>query len=148
MKMVWERRLVKPLSGIACCLIVGAIITTNSAGQAGEDWTPTKDRTGTCQISVPKNWGQSVTLVRGSGRVRTLDPETQKMYSERMLENTEKLVLYVMKSAPTPGAKPTTTYMASVPGKGFQCTAQLIVQSSYSDNEVKKIVATFIAKAP
>ena len=138
----------KPSIAITCCLIVGSIITTNSAGQAGDDWTPTKDRTGACQISVPKNWGQSVTLVKASGRVRTLSPETQKMISQRMLENTENLVLYVMKSTSTPGAKPTTTYMASVPGEGFHCTAQLIVQPGYSDNEVKKIVATFSAKAP
>jgi hypothetical protein len=148
MKVLWRRKAMKPSIAMACCLIMGFIIATNSAGQVGVDWTTTKDRTGACQISVPKNWGQSITLVKGSGRVRTLSPETQKMVSHRMLENTDKLVLYVMKSTPTPGAKPAITYMASVPGEGFHCTAQLIVQPSYSDNEIKKIVATFSAKGP
>ena len=105
-----------------------------------------KDRTGACQISVPKNWGQSITLVKGSGKVRAFSPETQKMYSQRMLENTEKRVFYVMKS--TPGPKPVTTYMASVPGDGFHCTGQLVVQPSYPEDEVKRIVATFTAKKP
>ena len=92
---------------------------------------------------LPKNWGQSVTLVKASGKVRTLSPETQSMYSQRMLENTEKRVFYLMKSAP--GARPFTTYMVSVPGEGFHCTGQLVVQPSYPENEVKKIVATFTA---
>ena len=102
MKVLWKREAMKPSIAMACCLIVGSIIATNSAGQVGVNWTTTKDRTGACQISVPKNWGQSITLVKGSGRVRTLSPETQKMVSQRMLENTDKLVLYVMKSTPTP----------------------------------------------
>lgn len=146
MRALWGEVMQRSIS-MACCLVVASIMATNAAAQAGPDWTTTKDRMGACQISVPKNWGQSVLLVKSSGRVRTLSPETQKMVSVKMLENTEKLVFYIMKSAPTP-ARPTTTYMASVPGEGFHCTAQLIVQSSYSEDEVKKIVATFSAKRP
>ena len=118
------------------------IISTNSAGQAGPDWTTTKDRTGVCQISVPKNWGQSVTLVKGTGKVRVLDPETQKMVSGKMLENTEKLVLYISKPNTVAGEKPHTTYMVSVPGEGFHYTAQLIVQPTYPEDQVRKIIAT------
>jgi hypothetical protein len=65
-----------------------------------------------------------------------------------MLENTAKRVFYIMKSTPTPGAKPFTTYMVDVPGAGFHCTGQLVVQPSYPEEEVKKIVATFTAKTP
>lgn len=133
---------------MACGLIVATLISTNSAAQSGPDWMTMKDRTGACQISVPKNWGQSVTLVKGTGKVRAFSPETQKMYSQRMLENTEKCVFYVMKSTPTPGAKPVTTYMVSIPGVGFHCTGQLVVQPSYPEDQVKKIVATFSAKTP
>ena len=131
---------------MACGLVVATLISTNCAAQSGPDWMTKKDRSGACQISVPKNWGQSVTLVKASGKVRTLSPETQSMYSQRMLENTEKRVFYVMKSAP--GARPFTTYMVSVPGEGFHCTGQLVVQPSYPENEVKKIVATFTATKP
>jgi len=131
---------------IACGLVVATLISTNSAAQAGPDWMTMKDRTGACQISVPKNWGQSITLIKGSGKVRAFRPETQEMYSQRMLENTEKRVFYVMKS--TPGPRPATTYMVSIPGEGFHCTGQLVVQPSYPEGEVKKIVATFTAKTP
>jgi hypothetical protein len=131
---------------IACGLLVATLIPTNSVAQAGPDWMTTKDRTGSCQISVPRNWGQSATLVKSNGRVRTLNQETQKMYSQRMLENTEKRVFYVMKS--TPGPRPVTAYMVSVPGGGFHCTGQLVVQPSYPEDEVKKIVETFTAKKP
>lgn len=148
MKQLRRREVRNRSITMACCLVVAALISTNSGAQSGSDWVTKKDRTGACQISVPKNWGQSVTLVKGSGKVRTLSPETQSMYSQRMLENTEKRVFYVMKSASVPGAKPVTTYMVSVPGEGFHCTAQLVVQPSYPENEVKKIVATFTATKP
>ncbi|MBZ5688052.1 MAG: hypothetical protein LAP86_23810 [Acidobacteriia bacterium] len=124
------------------------LVTSFISAQARLDWVTTKDHTGACQISVPKNWGQSVTLVKGSGKVRTFSPETQKMYAQKMLENSAKRVFYVMKSTPTPGAKAYTTYMVSVPGDGFHCTAQLVVQPSYTEDEVKKIVATLAAKTP
>lgn len=132
---------------IGCGLLVASLIATNSRGQAGPDWITTKDRTGACQISVPRNWGQSVVLIKGNGPVRTLSPQTQSMYAQRMLENTPKRVFYVMKFNPPPGTKPSTTYMASVPGEGFHCTAQLVVQPNYSEDEVKKIIGTFAAKA-
>jgi len=131
---------------MAWSTLVLSLIATNSTGQAGPDWMTVKDRTGTCQISVPKNWGQSVTVLRGNGRVRTFSQETQKMYSQKMLENTEKRVFYVMKSTSAP--RLVTTYMVSVPGDGFHCTGQLVVQPSYPEDEVKKIVATFTANRP
>jgi hypothetical protein len=131
---------------MACGLVAATLISTNCAAQSGPDWMTKKDRTGACQISVPKNWGQSVTLVKASGKVRILSPETQSMVSQRMLENTEKRVFYVMKSSSS--AKASTTYMVSVPGQGFHCTGQLVVQPSYPEDEVKKIVATFTAKTP
>jgi hypothetical protein len=127
-------------------LTFAVVVSTNSTGQSGPNWTTTKDRTGSCQISVPKNWGQPVTLVKGTGKVRTFSPETQKMVADKMLENTEKRVFYILKSAPT--AKPSTTYQVSVPGDGFHCTAQLIVQPSHSEDEVKRIAATLIAIKP
>jgi hypothetical protein len=70
------------------------------------------------------------------------------MVAERMLENTEKRVFYILKSTPTPGAKPSTTYQVSVPGDGFHCVAQLIVQPSHSEDEVKKIAASLTAIKP
>jgi hypothetical protein len=146
MKKLRRRKVMQSSITTVCFLLVTSFISTNSGAQAGPDWVTTKDRTGACQISVPRNWGQSVTLFKGSGRVRTLSPETQKMYSQRMLENTEKRVFYVMKS--TPGARTFTTYMVSVPGEGFQCTGQLVVQPSYPEGEVKKIVATLIPTKP
>lgn len=129
---------------IACGLVVAAFISTTSAGQAGPDWVTTKDRTGVCQISVPKNWGQSVTLISRPGAVRVLSPDVQTMYSQRMLENTQKRVFYILKS----NDKAHTAYMVGIPGEGYHCTAQLVVQPGYSEDEVKKIVATFTAKKP
>jgi hypothetical protein len=140
------RRLVMRRSdiAIACGVVAAACISTISAGQAGPDWTTTKDRTGVCQISVPKNWGQSVTLIARPGAVRTLKPDVQAMYSQRMLENTQKRVFYVLKS----NDKAHVAYMVDVPGEGYHCTAQLVVQPDYSENEVKEIVTTFTAKKP
>ena len=113
------------------------VVSRNSSAQVGTDWTTTKDRTSSYQISVPKSWGQPVTLVKGMGKVGTFSPETQKMVSERMLENTEKRVFYILKSTPTPGAKPSTTYQVSIPGDGFHCTAQLIVQRNFIFGSVR-----------
>jgi hypothetical protein len=48
------------------------VVSPNSTAQVGTDWTTMKDRTSSCQISVPRNWGQPVTLVKGMGKVRTL----------------------------------------------------------------------------
>jgi len=104
---------------LAFALITFAfVVSRNSTAQVGTDWTAMKDRTSSCQISVPRNWGQPVTLLKGRGRVRTFSPETQKMVAERMLENTEKRVFYILKSTPTPSAQPSTTYQVSVPETG------------------------------
>ena len=43
------------------------LIATNSTGQAGPDWMTVKDRTGTCQISVPKNWGNRSPWSKATG---------------------------------------------------------------------------------
>ena len=109
-------------------------------------WKVVKDRTNSCQISVPENWGQSVFTVRSDGKVRVFSAETQKMVAERMIENTPKLVFYVMKSHRSPGDQPLVTYQASVPGNGYHCTAQINVKPDYSEEQVKRIVATFAAK--
>lgn len=63
------------------------------SAQAG--WKVVKDRTNSCQISVPENWGQSVFMVRSDGKVRVFSAETQTMVAERMLENGPQLVFYV-----------------------------------------------------
>ncbi len=108
-------------------------------------WKVVKDRTNSCQISVPENWGQSVFMVRSDGKVRVFDAQTQTMVTERMLENTPKLVFYVMKSHSAQRAQPLVTYQASVPGNGFHCTAQIDVKPDYPEDQVKRIVATFAA---
>jgi hypothetical protein len=90
--------------------------------------------------------GQSVITVRGNGKVGVFSAETQKMVAERMIENTPKLVFYVMKSHPSPGDQPLVTYQASVPGNGYHCTAQINVKPDYPEDQVKRIVATFAAK--
>lgn len=113
------------------------------AAQPG--WKVVKDRTNSCQISVPENWGQSVVMVRSDGKVRVFSAETQTLVAERMLENTPKLVFYVMKSHPAPGAQPLVTYQASVPGNGYHCTAQINVKPDCPEDQVKRIVATFAA---
>ncbi len=109
-------------------------------------WKVVKDRTNSCQISVPENWGQSAFMVRSDGKVRVFSAETQTMVAERMLENTPKLVFYVMKSHSAPGAQPLVTYQASVPGNGYHCTAQINVKTDYPEDQVKRIVATFAAE--
>ena len=118
-------------------------LTASLSAQPG--WKVVKDRTNSCQISVPENWGQSVFTVRSNGKVRVFDAQTQAMVVERMLENTPKLVFYIMKTPSTQGAKPLVTYQASVPGNGYHCTAQINVKPDYPEDQVKRIVATFAA---
>jgi len=113
------------------------------AAQPG--WKVVKDRTNSCQISLPENWGLSVVMVRSDGKVRVFSAETQTLVAERMLENTPKLVFYVMKSHPAPGAQPLVTYQASVPGNGYHRTAQINVKPDCPEDQVKRIVATFAA---
>lgn len=130
------------------CLITFGLtllcLPVSLSAQAG--WKVVKDRTNSCQISVPENWGQSVITVRGNGKVGVFSAETQKMVAERMIENTPKLVFYVMKSHPSPGDQPLVTYQASVPGNGYHCTAQINVKPDYPEDQVKRIVAPFAAK--
>jgi hypothetical protein len=108
-------------------------------------WKVVKDRTNSCQVSVPENWGQSVVMVRSDGKVRVFSAETQAIVAERMLENTPKLVFYVMKTHATQGAQALVTYQASVQGNGYNCTAQINVKPDYPEDQVKRIVATFAA---
>lgn len=107
-------------------------------------WKVVNDRTNSCQISVPENWGQSVFMVRSDGKVRIFDAETQTMVTERMLENTPKLVFYVEIACDAGSA--TAGHLSGLCGRerislhrANQC------EPDYPEDQVKRIVATFAA---
>ena len=113
------------------------------SAQAG--WKVVKHRTNSCQISVPENGGQSIVLVRSDAKVRVFSAETQGMVAEKMLENTPKLVFYVMKSHSGPGSAADGHLSSFCAREPISRTPQINVKPDYREDRIKRIVATFAA---
>lgn len=117
-------------------------------------WRTIKDKTGSCQLSVPPNWIVSstpghvsspdhmdTTVITGLRAYRPFSEETLKMLNiATVFENSAKRLFYVTKPAGN-----AVTYHVEVPGGAKSCVAQISARPSYSQDEAKKIALTLSA---
>jgi hypothetical protein len=140
-------------SGISSILLAFLSIGfSSSALKAQSGWKTVKDRTGSCQISVPPNWTplstpgmvnspQSRTTMVASGHrpYRPFSKETLTVLGvEKTFENSATRALYVGKPSGTP---PFVNFHVEVPGKTNSCIAQITMPLG-SDEDAKKIALT------
>ena len=147
--------------GVALVFVAGYIPVANpelSAAQAAKPngWITIKDKTGSCQMSVPADWvpnskvsGHVITpeqtdsmIISGFKHPRKpMSAETQKAVGvDKMFENTGNRWFYALKPIRGTGGKPTlVVYHVEIEGDDRTCIAQILVKQDHSEEQVKKI---------
>jgi hypothetical protein len=140
---------------IATCAL---IFLASTALKAQSGWKTVKDKTGSCQISVPPNWtplstpglvnspqGMTSMVVSGHRQYRPFDAETLKMMNiDKVLENSAIRALWIGKQV---GNSPNVSYHVETPGKTNSCIAQISLPSNTPEDDAKKI-AFSLSKTP
>jgi hypothetical protein len=136
--------------------------SSTAASAKPDGWIPVKDKTGSCQMSVPGNW---VLNAQTAGHVTTpehtdsmiisgfkhprqpMSDETQKAVGvDKMFENTADRWFYAAKPIPGTGGKPTlVVYHVDVARDDGTCIAQILVNQNHSEDEIKTIAASVSA---
>jgi len=157
-----------PSTGIALLLVASSVCATQAGKFPGVDkpradsWVTVKDKTGSCQMSVPGDWTLNP---QAPGHVRTpeqtdsmiisgfkhprkpMSEETQKTVGvDKLFENTADRWFYAAKPIPGTGGKPTlVVYHVDVARDDGTCIAQILVHRNYPEEAVKKIAASVLA---
>jgi hypothetical protein len=125
-------------------------------------WITVKDKTGSCQMSVPGDWVQNpqapghVTapehtdsmIISGFKHPRKpMSEETQKAVGvDKIFENTADRRFYAAKPIPGTGGKPTlVVYHVDLARDDGTCIAQILVNQDHAEDEIKKIAASISA---
>jgi hypothetical protein len=117
-------------------------------------WHTIKDKTGSCQLSVPPNWTvlstpghaaspdhMDTTVAVGLRAYKPFSDETLKMLAETVFENSAERSFYLAKSS-NPKA---LSYHVEAPGRTNACIAQISATPSTSRDDIKKIALTLSA---
>jgi len=134
-------------------LIFGMLFSTLLLSQPG--WHMIKDKTGSCQISVPPNWTilstpghasspehMDTTVISGLRQYKPFSEGTLKtLHPDTVFENSAMRSFFATKA---PGAK-TVAYHVEVPGGSKACIAQISATASQSQDEIKKIALSLSA---
>jgi len=155
-------------AGIAL-LLAASFVCATSAGQSPaiaaskpDSWLTLKDKTGSCQMSVPGDWvmntqmpGHVTTrehtdsmIISGFKHPRKpMSDEMQKAVGvDKMFENAADRWFYAAKPIPGTGGKPTlVVYHVDVARDDGTCIAQILVNQNHSEDEIKKIAASVSA---
>lgn len=129
---------------IATLLLMPTIL----AAQSG--WKTVKDKTGSCQLSVPPSWtllsspgmvnspeSTTTMVLSGMSQFHKYGDETLKMLDiEKLYENSAQRIFY--RTRPN-GSQANVDYHVEVPGNGKRCTAQIMLSLKYPEEEAKKI---------
>jgi hypothetical protein len=140
---------------IATCALI-FLASTGLKAQSG--WKTVKDKTGSCQISVPPNWtplstpglvnspqGKTMMVLSGHRQYRPFDAETLKMMKvDKVLENSATRAVWVTKEV---GNSSNVGYHAEAPGKTNSCVAEFSLPSNTPEDDAKKI-AFSLSKTP
>jgi hypothetical protein len=136
-----------------------------SAQTSPDGWVTVKDKTGSCQMSVPRDWkpqpqlpGHVVApehtetvLISGFKRPhRAMSESTQKaVIVDKLFENSPERWFYAAKPIPGTYGKPTlVVYHVDVARDDGECIAQILVNQNHSEDEVKRIAASVSAVKP
>ncbi len=118
-------------------------------------WRTIKDKTGSCQLSLPPNWTILSTpghasspehmetfVLSGLRPYKPFSEQTLKiLHPDTVFENSPKRSFYVTKA---PNGT-TATYHVEAPGPANACVAQIGATSSYSQDEIKRIAFSLSA---
>ena len=152
-------------TGIVSLLLAGAVCPTPSenspavAAPKPDGWVKVKDKTGSCQMSVPGDWtlnaqapGHVTTSEQTDSMIisgfkhprKPMSEETQKTVGVgKMFENTAGRWFYAAKPIPGTGGKPTLLlYHVEVARDDGTCIAQILVHQNYPEEEIKRIAAS------
>jgi hypothetical protein len=142
---------VKYTVSVVAIVLGGLCIQPVCAQPAG--WKVIKDRSGTCQISVPSNWTalSAPGFVNSPESTTTILTASQEPYAPipdgvlktlnigKLYENSASRFFYVSKPQDASGH---ISYHIEVPGKMTACIAEMTLTVSYSEEEAKKIAMT------
>jgi len=124
-----------------------------------ETWLTVQDKTGACRMSVPPDWkletkwpGHVVapeqtetTLIAGAKRARSAmsDADQKALDVDKLFENSPDLWFYSSKPiAGTDGTPNLTLYHVNIIREAGTCIAQILVNQSHAEDEIRKIAAT------
>lgn len=132
------------------------ILFCSTVLMAQSGWKIVKDKTGSCQISVPATW----TLLADAGHVNSPEHTTTMVISgmsrfkrfgedslkylniDKVFENSSSRVFYVTKPGGNP---PLLNYHVEAPGKVNRCVAQITLSPHSLEEEAKKIALSLSA---
>jgi len=137
-------------------ILLMLIVSIDLNAQSG--WKTVKDKTGSCQISVPPTWTllaqpgaanspqQTTTmLISGMSRFSQFSAGTLKMLNvDKVFENSATRIFYVGKPSGNP---PLVSYHVEIPGKVHSCIAQITLPPNTLEDDAKKI-ALSLSKTP
>jgi hypothetical protein len=124
-----------------------------------EAWLTMQDKTGACRMSVPADWKQEAkwpghvmapeqtetTLIAGAKRARSSmsDADQKALEVDKIFENSPDLWFYSSKPIAGAGGKPNLiVYHVNVIREEGTCIAQILVNQSHSEDEIRRIALT------
>lgn len=147
----------------AACFVYAEVRESSTVAAAKPNvWVTVKDKTCSCQMSVPGDWvpnaqvpGHVTTpehtdamIISGFKHPRKpMSEETQKAVGvDKIFENTADRWFYAAKPIPGSGGKPTlVVYHIEIGRDDGTCIAQILVNQNHSEDEIKKIAASVSA---
>jgi hypothetical protein len=137
-----------------------ASIPHTSRRQSNPDaWQIVQDKTGACRMSIPPDWRQEAkwpghviapeqtesTLIAGAKRARSpmSDADQKALEVDKIFENSPDVWFYSSKPIAGTSGKPNLTlYHVNVIREAGTCIAQVLVNQSHPEDEIRKIAAT------
>ncbi len=133
------------------------ILMASNSLDAQSGWQTVKDKTGSCQISVPPNWtvssipglvnslqSKTTLVISGNRPYRPFSSETLRVLKvDKVLENSAARLVYETKQSRN---SLFVNFHVEVPGKLNSCITQITVPLS-SEDDGKKIALT-LTKTP
>jgi len=140
-----------------------ASIPRTSQGQSKPDaWLVVQDKTGACRMSIPPDWKleprwsghvlapeqTETTLIAGAKRTRAAMTGTEQKALEvdKLFENLPEFWFYSSKPITGVGGKPNLiVYHVNAVRDGGTCMAQILVNESHSEDEIRRIAVSVTA---
>ena len=138
--------------------LVFTVLLVSPILNAQTGWKTVKDKTGSCQISVPPTWTllsvpglvnspqqKTTILTSGNRPFHPFSDQTFKVLNvDKVLENSSARIFYADKPSGNPAY---VTYHVEAAGKVNSCIAQITLQANAPEDDARKI-ASSLAKTP
>lgn len=124
-----------------------------------DGWLTVEDKTGACRMSIPPDWKQEAkwpghviapeqtetTLIAGAKRPRSpmSEADQKALDVDKIFENSPDLWFYSSKPIAGSDGKPSLTlYHVNIIREAGTCIAQILVNQSHPEDEIRKIAAS------